>query len=275
MATIVDGRSIRDELKNTLPEGMLFLSARPALAIIVVGDNPVIEQFIRAKERFGSEAGFDVRVSRFPDTIAQEALAAEVRAIAASDAVGISIELPLPKHISPDAILDLVPVHKDVDVLSREGRDAFALGRLDILPPVVGAISEICDRHGVDLAGSRIVLVGRGRLVGEPVETWLNLLGIKPIVIAKGDGSLAFHVKTADIVISGAGSAHLITPDMVRAGAVLIDAGTSEVGNGIAGDIDPACAEAAKLFVPVPGGIGPLTVFFLYKNVLKYAHKMR
>ncbi len=139
-----------------------------------------------------------------------------------------------------------------------------------VLPPVAGAVAEVLMRQGVDVAGKKVVVVGAGRLVGKPVAEMLKEMGGEVAVITTTSGSLE-ELKTADVVVLGAGNPGFIKPEMLKQGVVLIDAGTSEAGGKLMGDADPACAEVASIFTPVPGGIGPIAVAMIFKNLLALA----
>jgi methylenetetrahydrofolate dehydrogenase (NADP+)/methenyltetrahydrofolate cyclohydrolase len=132
---------------------------------------------------------------------------------------------------------------------------------------VAGAVAEVLERHHVDVTGKKTVVVGAGKLVGKPVASMLAEMGAEVSVVTSTEGSLE-ELKTADIVVLGAGSPGFVKPDMLKEGVVLIDAGTSESNGKLAGDADPSCAEVASVFTPVPGGIGPLAVAMIFKNLL-------
>lgn len=190
-------------------------------------------------------------------------------AITASDADAIIVQLPLPAGVNAKDVCDAIPPEKDADVLSDSARQKFARGDTDaLIPPVVGAIAEIFHAHAIDPRGKKAVIIGRGFLVGAPAAMWLAQQGAQVTVINRSTENFAEPLHDADIVVSGAGAPHLITPDMLKRGVLLIDAGTSESDGTIVGDIDPACAKLASLFTPVPGGIGPLAVACLFENAV-------
>ena len=256
---IIDGKKIAGEIKEQLAERFSGRSA--VLAVVLVGEDPASIKFVERKKKFGEEVGVEVRVLEYEDDIAEENLAEEVQKLAGNDQVGgIIIQLPLPKHIEANRILNLVPASKDVDALTADA---------SVDSPVVEAIMEILDRGGVDLNNKKIVVVGRGQLVGRPVAIRLAQDGFDVEVASTATGDLKKLTLSADVIISGVGKPGLITPDMVKEGVILIDAGTSEQASKLAGDIDLACADKASLFTPVPGGVGPLVVAMLFKNLAK------
>ncbi len=265
---IIDGKQIANELKEKIARVVTTLSVPPILDLVVVGEDPVIESFVRIKKRIGGELRITLREHRFPDDISGESLKEEVARIALlSDAQGLIIQLPLPSSIDAQSILDVVPLEKDVDMLSRNAVAAFASGESKILPPVAAAIQEILERAGVNVSGEETLVLGHGRLVGVPASILLRHNGAHVTVIDKEISHLSEHTKESRIIIAGVGKPGLITPDMLSPGTVLIDAGTSETGGKIVGDAHPDCALVAGVFTPVPGGVGPIAVVMIFKNL--------
>ena len=156
-------------------------------------------------------------------------------------------------------MLDAIPKKKDVDSLS---------ARSNYSAPVVEAVREILKRKDISLEDKNILVIGQGRLVGKPISGWLAKEELKFQVADIDTGNISELTKKADVIISGAGSAHLIKPEMIKDDVVLIDAGTSEMSGSVVGDAHPECAEKSKVFTPVPGGVGPITVAMLFKNLL-------
>ncbi|MDZ4226464.1 MAG: bifunctional 5,10-methylenetetrahydrofolate dehydrogenase/5,10-methenyltetrahydrofolate cyclohydrolase, partial [Patescibacteria group bacterium] len=178
---------------------------------------------------------------------------------------GIIVQLP---HPNADELIAKLPPEKDVDAVGLP-----PAGGALVHTPVAEAISEIFVRSGVAAAGKKAVVVGKGRLVGKPAAELLQSLGAHVTVLTQTSGSLE-ELQDADIVVLGAGSPGLIGPDMIKEGVVLIDAGTSEAGGKLVGDAQPGCAHVASVFTPVPGGVGPIAVAMIFKNLLTLArHK--
>jgi methylenetetrahydrofolate dehydrogenase (NADP+)/methenyltetrahydrofolate cyclohydrolase len=170
--------------------------------------------------------------------------------------------MPLPLQVDLDAILENLPPEKDVDAVSPHERIVRA--------PVAEAVSEVLVRAGVAAQNKKAVVVGAGRLVGKPCAELLEYLGADVSIITQDKGSLE-QLKDADIVVLGAGEPGLVKPDMLKEGVVLIDAGTSESAGKLKGDADPECAKVASVFTPVPGGIGPIAVAMIFKNLFALA----
>ncbi len=261
---IIDGRTLAAEIGGELAADFAKLSL-VTLALVMVGENKATRSFVAQKVRFAGMVGVAVKLFEFDETITELELLKEVERLAQDQKItGIVIQLPLPSHIDQKIITDAVPANKDVDALSDEPI---------VDSPVAAAVLEILTRYNIDVVGKKTVVVGQGKLVGVPVALALAQAGATVIVTDSKTKNLTEELLTADIVVSGAGVPGLIKPEMIKEGVVIIDAGTSEVGQVLCGDVGPACAERAKLFTPVPGGVGPLTVAMLFKNLLQLANR--
>lgn len=267
MTRLINGKELAKEIQSELAHEVASFERQLSVGIVYAGNHPVIEHFIAIKERFARAIGVHLKIYRFTTIRDTEELENHIHTLAQNHD-GVVIQLPLPDHIDTDRILDCVPLHKDIDMLSIAARDYVAHGHTEILPPVAGAIREITERLHISLLGKKVVLVGKGKLVGIPVFAWLKSLLITPTVIDRDTTNLHTILSTADVIISGVGIPTLITAGDVKDGVVLFDAGTSELAEKIVGDIDPSAYAKASLYTPVPGGIGPLTVACLFKNLI-------
>ena len=239
---IVDGKKIAEEIIATLEKERGDFG-HLTLAVVSEGEDAATESFIKIKSRVA--ARLNVEVKRFTPEEFIHALACD----------GIIVQLPIK---DAEHWLAMIPAEKDVDAITD--------GERIVRAPVAEAVSEIFLRNNVSAAGKRAVVVGAGKLVGAPVADLLKDLGADVSVITKNEGNL-LELKTADIVVLGAGEPGLVKPEMLKEGVVLIDAGTSEASGRLAGDADPACAEVSSVFTPVPGGIGPIAVAMIFKNL--------
>ena len=265
---VVDGKKIAEDIKCELKRDVELLSHTPVLALVVAGEDPVIEKFIGIKKRFAKSIGVHIKEHRFSETIGTDVLLGKVEELALDESIsGIIVQLPLPKHIEIDTILGAIPASKDVDVISKEGVALFESGGSYILPPVVGAFAEIIKREKIEVKDKNVVVIGRGSLVGRPAALWFKTKGANVKILDKTVVDITLEVQKADILISGAGCPGLVKPKMLKDGVVLLDAGTSEASGRLAGDADPFCAEKCSVFTPVPGGIGPITVAVLFRNL--------
>jgi len=273
---IIDGKKIAEDIKQELKKEIELMSKELKLVIVQVGDDPASLKFVEKKEEFAKEIGVKTKVFKLSKDISTGKLRKKISEIAHSpvggkQCFGIIIQLPLPLHINTQYILDSIPTGKDVDVLSKRAMGEFVVSKSKILPPVVGAIKEILSLGGstAKLTGKNVVVVGAGLLVGKPVAIWLINEGATVSVLGKNTLDLKPFTLMADIIISGAGSPSLINPEMVKDGAVLIDAGASEQSGKLVGDIDSSCGDRASLFASVPGGVGPITVAMVFKNLVE------
>lgn len=260
---IIDGKKFAANLEEQLIKEVK--GKKLALAVVYVGDNPVSVRYINKKKQMGERLGIAVVLHVFEVTISEAELTRQIMEIVSDKNVdGVIVQLPLPEHISMEKIMALIPPEKDVDALGTAPR---------VFPPVVGAVREICRAQGISLRGKKVVIVGKGKLVGKPAAEWAREEGANVVVVDRATKDPLAEFETADAIISGAGVPSLITPEKIKEGVLLFDAATSEMSGKLVGDIDPRCAEKAALYTPVPGGIGPLTVVLLFKNLIELAGK--
>lgn len=285
---IVNGKAIAAEILGelkSLPKPEKFLAG------VLVGDNPASLNFLKQKEKTAKELGVDFRLYKFPPDLKNDGLRDEVGKIANHKTCGgVIVQLPLPEHLNRHYILNAIPREKDVDVLGERAVGAFCTGRNPVLPPAVGTVEEIlkCPAEGearqgrqvsgIKLQDVKVAIVGLGLLVGAPIAIWIMDKAKEVYLLHKG--SSFETLKIADLVISGAGKAGLITPDMLKPGAGVIDFGCSieEKKNGengeevkikISGDFAPGSlldSSSVSFYTPTPGGTGPILVAKLLEN---------
>lgn len=262
---IVDGRAIAADILAATKEEVAKLPHAPVVRAVVVTPSPATESYLKVKSARAEDAGMTMETVRVPDDASTEEV---IAAVVAPGADAVIVQLPLPEHVDLDAILASIPFGKDADVLSPEAYAAFEQEKdRALMPPVACAIAEICMRSDVEVAGAKALVVGNGRLVGQPVWHWLQQQGASALIVTRAtQETLPALLPNMDIVVSGAGSPNLIQPEHLKEGVVLIDAGTSESNGAIVGDADPRCAEKAAVFTPVPGGVGPVAVACLFRN---------
>lgn len=238
------------------------LARRPLVVALVGEETPATRSYLRIKSKKASEAGCDFQVRPLPP-------GGQSLLDMTSDADAVIVQLPLGEGFDAHTACDALPITKDADVLSSGARISFERGDAGaLLPPVVGAVQQLLTKAGYQVAGKRAVVVGEGFLVGAPVAAWLRREGADVTVVTKETPDLFEPLSVADLVVSGAGVPGLITPEVLKQGVVLIDAGTSEVAGELRGDADPACADKCSFFTPVPGGVGPVAVACLFDNVV-------
>lgn len=259
----VDGRQIAEDILEDVKKKVAGRDLM--LSVVIVGNNPATESFVRIKKKKAKEVGILLNEIRFDNKATTEDLVKAIE-IESKKEHAIIVQLPLPAHIDREKVLNTIPKELDVDVLRGKSKDA------KILSPVVGAIKEILDRNAIDPKGKRVVVIGLGKLVGEPAVLWFKHdAGADVIAVDIHTKNIETYIKEADIILSGAGVPNLVTKDMVKEGVVLLDAGTSEDAGVLQGDISSGCETKASLYTPVPGGIGPVTVAVLLRNVIASA----
>jgi methylenetetrahydrofolate dehydrogenase (NADP+)/methenyltetrahydrofolate cyclohydrolase len=265
----ISGKKIADKIREDLKKQISEMDTEIVFSIIYVGQDDVIDNFIKYKQKFGKEIGVKVIVHNFDNNVEQGVLISEIKNISkTSDA--IIVQLPLPKHIDTIDVLNSIPAEKDVDVLSETAIDLFSRNKSEMFPPVTGAMVEVLKSKNYNLEDKNIVIFGYGNLVGKPFGAWLNRENISYNIIRSKTEEKEKNelLRNADLIVSGAGIPNIIKGNMISENVVLLDGGTSEAGKKIIGDIDVSCYSKALFYTPVPGGIGPLTIAVLYKNII-------
>lgn len=258
---IADGNAIAKRCYAELKNEVSHVSQVPHLTVFTCAPNFATQKYLKLKKQKAQEVGLGVTIIELPDSLTtQEMVQSVQRACIQTDA--IIVQLSLPGHIDTDTVLAAIPATYDVDGMHYDGTPQT------IISPVVAAIDEIARAYDVLFAGRNVVVLGHGRLVGKPAALWAQRQGATVTVLTKESVDIATHIAAADILILGAGVPHMVTPDMIKEGVIIFDAATSEVGGELAGDAHPDCVQKASLLTPVPGGIGPVTIAMLLKNVL-------
>lgn len=287
-AQILDGKATAKAIKEELAARVKALvdagHPQPGLATVLVGDDPGSAAYVRGKHRDSEQIGLNSIQKHLPAETTQEELEAVIDELNADPAcTGYIVQLPLPKHIDTDAILERIDPKKDAD-----GLHPMNLGRLVLnanrpiltpLPCTPRAVIELLQRHGVDLKGKDVVVIGRGVTVGRSIGALMTRRAVNATVTLAHTGTkdLASHLRRADVIVAAAGAAHLVKPEDVKDGAIVLDVGVSRVEDPdtgkakLTGDVDPAVAEKASWISPNPGGVGPMTRALLVKNVVEMA----
>ena len=261
---IVDGKAIAGRIYDDLASRIRSLKNPPRLTVFTCAPNLETRTYLELKKKRAESVGVAVTIIECAADETTDSLIAQINT-AASMSEGIIVQLPLPSHIDTEAVLASVPPSHDIDGLGPETED--------VLPPVVGACKEILKVHEVPVYQKHVVILGSGRLVGKPAARWFAEQGASVSILTRDTIDVAYYTAQADIIVCGAGDPGFLKPEMVKEGVVILDAGTSEDGGVLRGDADPACAEKASLFTPVPGGIGPITVAVLLRNLVDLTSK--
>ncbi len=255
---IVDGRKIAEAIYEETRQTVAQLGRSPVLLIVTCDPNFETQKYLALKQKKALDVHIETKLASLrAESTTEDFISVIQRNKKNTD--GIIVQLPLPSHIDTKTVLDAIPGTHDVD--------ALGTSVAQVLSPVVGAIARILKVNAVDVAGKLVTIIGSGKLVGLPAYRWCTEHGAHVSVVTKDTIDIAHHTRQADIIICGAGVPGLLTPSMIKEGVVILDAGTSEEGGVLKGDADPACAEKASIFTPVPGGIGPITVAVLLQNV--------
>jgi len=271
-ARLLDGKATAAEVRADVAREVARLRGlrlAPQLVVVLVGEDPASQVYVRNKDKAAQEAGFLVRTLRLPAGIAQAALEAEVRALGADGAVhGILVQLPLPKGLDAQRVVSLLDPRKDVDGLHPHNVAALALGGPGLFPCTPLGCVELLERHDLPLEGRNVVVLGRSMLVGKPFAL-LALERNATVTIAHSKTrELAAVCRGADVLVAAVGKPRLVQGDWVRPGAVVLDVGINRLPDGkLCGDVDfEAARERAGAITPVPGGIGPMTIAMLLSN---------
>jgi len=278
----IDGKKIAEEIIKKLKSQP---KPEKILAAILLGQNPACLSFLKQKTKISQALGADFRIYNFPESIKNDDLRKEVNKIASLKKVGgVIVQLPLPNHLNPQYVLNVIPREKDIDVLGERGLGAFYNGRNPVLPPSVGVVIEIIENCKLKIENLRVAVVGLGFLVGKPIAVWLTSnsstkLGARcPEIYLLDQGSDFEILKQADLVISGVGKARLIKPEMLKNDASIIDFGYDIVDEKIYGDFDYSqlsnspIPQSTNFYTPTPSGTGPILVAKLFENFYKLNH---
>ncbi len=273
---IIDGKAlsqvVKDEVKAEVPVLEAKYGRKPCLVVIIVGENPASQVYVRNKVKAAAYTGMESKLVELPADISEEALLEEIVALNNDPLVdGILVQLPLPKHINEEKVIDTIAREKDVDGFHPGNVAGLWLGKDCIVPCTPAGIMRLIDSVGVELKGKNAVVVGRSNIVGKPVAKLLLDRNATVTIAHSRTADLGAVCRQADVLVVAVGKAGLITGDMVKPGAVVIDVGMNRNAEGkLCGDVDFAsCAPVAGWITPVPGGVGPMTIAMLMKNTLR------
>ena len=274
---VIDGKQLASEIIEELKKEREAIPKKIRLAVVLVGDNPASLSFIKQKEKIAQELNIDFRLYQYPETIKTKELRKKVSAICrVTYNRGIVVQLPLPASINSQVVLNAILTLKDPDILSEKNLGGFYVNRLIVLPPVIEAIKFLLKKYQIPIEGKIVLLIGRGQLVGKPAALWFINQRATVIVANSKTQNLQDLIKMADIIVSSAGVPNLITGEMVKQGVVIFDSAVVSEAGKLKGDSDfDSLQDKAALLTPVPGGLGPLTVAFLFKNLLELVKQQK
>jgi methylenetetrahydrofolate dehydrogenase (NADP+)/methenyltetrahydrofolate cyclohydrolase len=271
-AVRIDGKALAAKVRAQVAEDVRAYGGPVCLATVLVGDDPASHVYVGSKHKASHEAGIDSRDHRFPSDTPESDVLELVAELNADDAVdGILVQLPLPEHMDEPTVLRAVDPDKDVDGFHILNAGRLYLGEPFLVPATPSGVMVMLAEHGVDPKGKEAVVIGRSEIVGKPMAMLLLAEHATVTICHSRTVDLAAHTRRADILVAAVGRAGMVTPDMVKPGATVIDVGVNRTEAGLVGDVDPAVFEVAGLMTPVPGGVGPMTIAMLLRNTLKAA----
>lgn len=278
MAKIIDGKAIsaqiREEIAEEVKEYFEQTGKRPGLAVVIVGENPASQVYVRNKKKACEQVGFNSWVYEMPEGTTQDELNALIDRLNADTEVhGILVQLPLPKHLDEEQVILRIKPEKDVDAFHPYNVGRITIGDPKFLPCTPAGIMELLHRSNIDIAGKECVVIGRSNIVGKPMALLLLAENGTVTVCHSKTRDLKEVCKRADILVVAIGKADFVTYDMVKDGAVVIDVGMNRNKDGkLTGDVDFASvSNVASYITPVPGGVGPMTITMLLQNTLRAA----
>lgn len=277
MANLIDGKEVSAKVKSEVRDETAKLKEQGitvGLAVVIVGNNAASRVYVNSKKKACEEVGFNSYEYSLDENITQQELLDLVDVLNNDDKVnGILVQLPLPKHIDENAIINSISPDKDVDAFHPFNVGKIMIGEFAFLPCTPAGVMELIDSTGVDISGKSAVVIGRSNIVGKPMSMLLLHRNATVTICHSKTTNLADVCKTADIIVAAVGRASFVTEDMVKEGAVVIDVGMNRLDNGkLCGDVDfDAVSKKAGYITPVPGGVGPMTIAMLMKNTLTAA----
>ena len=278
-AQLLDGNALSKKIRSEIAARSAIATAkgvRPGLAVIVVGDNPASQVYVRNKVKACEEVGFHSVLESYSAELGEDELLARIATLNADPSIhGILVQLPLPEHIASERVLEAIAPSKDVDGFHVANAGALMVGQPEFIPCTPYGCMKILESIDYPIRGARAVVVGASNIVGKPMALLLLQAGATVTICNSKTRDLAHHTKEADILVVATGKPKMITGDMVKTGAVVIDVGINRLPDGkLCGDIDFDTAKyIAGWITPVPGGVGPMTITMLLMNALEAAEK--
>ena len=272
----MNGKVLRDKKITELKEKIDSMDQQLGLAVIQVGDDEASKVYVRQKEKLASELGYKFIHKIFKKDVEQDKLIRYIKKLNKDDSIdGILVQMPLPKHLDSSLIQNTIDSYKDVDGLTFINAGRLVQGMPSLVPCTPKGIIDLLDEHKIKLAGSQVVVIGRSVLVGKPMANILTNRNASVTICHSKTKDISLYTKNADIVIVAVGKAGYLKEDMISPGTVVIDVGINRVNGKLLGDVDyENVSKLASHITPVPGGVGPMTVYELMHNVL-VAHNLR
>ncbi len=276
-ARLLDGRALAATLRAEIAAEVAGLPFKPGLVVVLVGDNPASQVYVRTKDRAAAAAGISARTLLLPaDTAEADLLATIARLNADPDVDGILVQLPLPPHVSPRKIIEAIDPAKDVDGFHPLNVGRLHEGQDTLVPCTPQGCMRLLRWAGIEVAGRRALVLGRSAIVGKPMAALLTQADATVTLAHSRSRDLAEECRRAEIIVAGVGRPGIVRAEWIAPGATVIDVGINRLDDGtLAGDVDPAAADIAGAITPVPGGVGPMTIACLLANTVKAARARR
>jgi methylenetetrahydrofolate dehydrogenase (NADP+)/methenyltetrahydrofolate cyclohydrolase len=272
-ATLIDGRALGAKVREEVA-GSVAAHGHVGLATVLVGDDPASHIYINLKQKAAQEAGMEARDLKLPTDTSEEELLATIAELNADDDIdGLLVQLPLPDHIDENRVIEAIAPAKDIDGIHPVNAGRLYLGRPTLVPGTPLGIMRMLDEYEIPLEGARAVVIGRSAIVGKPMAHLLLQRNATVTICHSRTQDLGRHTLDADVLVAAVGRTHLVSPDMVKAGATVIDVGMNrdESSRKVLGDVDPGAMELAAYMTPVPGGVGPMTIAMVLQNAVTAA----
>ena len=276
-ATLIDGKALGAKVRDEVAAAVAELG-HVGLATVLVGEDPASHIYIDLKQKAATQAGMEARDLKLPADTSEEELLATIAELNADDRVdGLLVQLPLPDHIDENRVIEAIAPEKDVDGIHPLNAGRLYLGRPTLVPGTPLGIMRMLDEYEIPLEGARAVVVGRSAIVGKPMAHLLLQRNATVTICHSRTRDIERHTLDADVLVAAVGRMHLISADMVKAGATVIDVGMNRDENSrkVLGDVDPGAMELAAYMTPVPGGVGPMTIAMVLQNAVTAARLRR
>jgi methylenetetrahydrofolate dehydrogenase (NADP+)/methenyltetrahydrofolate cyclohydrolase len=276
-ATLLDGKALGAKVREEVAAQVAEIG-HVGLATVLVGDDPASHVYINLKQKNATDAGMEARDIKLPEDTSEEHVLATIAELNADDSIdGLLVQLPLPKHLDENRIIEAIAPEKDIDGITPVNAGHLYLGRPTLVPGTPLGVMRMLDEYAIPLEGAHAVVIGRSAIVGKPMAHLLLQRNATVTLCHSRTRDLARETLEADILVAAVGSTHLITPEMVKPGAVVVDVGMNRVPDSkkLLGDVDPSAAERASYITPVPGGVGPMTIAMVLQNTVTAARLRR
>ncbi len=278
-ARIIDGKKLAETIKLNLADRINALKEKniiPGLTVILVGDDPASQVYVRNKANTFTKLGLNSSVEQYPASLSEEALCNRIRELNNDPSVhGILVQLPLPANLDANKVIETISPEKDVDGFHISNAGALMTGRPLFIPCTPYGVMKMLESENVELRGAEAVVIGASNIVGKPMALLLQKAGATVTICNSKTKDLAAHTKRADVLVVATGRAEMITGDMIKPGAIVIDVGINRGADGkLKGDVEFSSAkDVASAITPVPGGVGPMTIVMLLVNTIEAAER--